>query len=220
MKKELVKIILGTAHRKREPGKQSPDGRLKECEYSRERVNGIKAKLEALGYTVLVDMEAMDLPTAMQCSSVSTERQRELDARVSYVNAACVKYGTENCLYVSIHVNGFGTHGKWEDKRGWSVYTSPGTTKADKLATCLWYAADNNIPKDNRTAMRMDMSDGDPDFEAKLYVLTKTKCAAVLTENLFQDNKEDVDFLLSEEGMHAIERLHVEGIVDFIENEL
>ena len=66
MKKELVKIILGTAHRKREPGKQSPDGRLKECEYSRERVNGIKAKLEALGYTVLVDMEAMDLPTAMQ----------------------------------------------------------------------------------------------------------------------------------------------------------
>ena len=49
MKKELVKIILGTAHRKREPGKQSPDGRLKECEYSRERVNGIKAKLEALG---------------------------------------------------------------------------------------------------------------------------------------------------------------------------
>ena len=51
-------------------------------------------------------------------------------------------------------------------------------------------------------------------------MLTKTKCAAVLTENLFQDNKEDVDFLLSEEGMNAIERLHVEGILDFIENEL
>ena len=64
------------------------------------------------------------------------------------------------------------------------------------------------------------MSDGEPDFEAKRYVLTKTKGAAVLTENLVQDNKEDVDFLLSEEGMHAIERLHVEGIVDFIENEL
>lgn len=27
-----------------------------------------------------------------------------------------------------------------------------------------------------------------------------TKCPAILTENLFQDNKEDVDFLLSEKG--------------------
>lgn len=220
MKKETVKVILGTAHRKRMPGKQSPDGRLKEYEYSRERVNAIKAKLEDMGYTVLVDMSATDLPVNLQCDNAITEQQRELNARVSYVNAACEKYGTSNCLYVSIHVNGWGNQGKWEDKRGWSVYTSPGLTKADKLATCLWYAADKHIPKDNRTAMRMDMSDGDPDFESKLYVLTKTKCAAVLTENLFQDNKEDVDFLMSEEGMHAIERLHVEGIVDFIENEL
>jgi N-acetylmuramoyl-L-alanine amidase len=49
-----------------------------------------------------------------------------------------------------------------------------------------------------------------------LYVLGNTKCPAVLTENLFQDNKDDVDYLLSEAGRHTIARLHVEGIINYI----
>ena len=48
--------------------------------------------------------------------------------------------------------------------------------------------------------IRKDMTDGDPDKESGFYILKHTKCPAVLTENLFQDNKEDVGFLLSEEG--------------------
>jgi N-acetylmuramoyl-L-alanine amidase len=43
-------------------------------------------------------------------------------------------------------------------------------------------------------------------------VLRNTWCPAVLTENLFQDNKEDVDFLLSDEGRQAIVDLHVRTI--------
>ena len=50
-----------------------------------------------------------------------------------------------------------------------------------------------------------------------LYVLNNTKCPAILTENLFQDNADDVSFLLSDEGKHVIERLHVEGIINYIE---
>jgi N-acetylmuramoyl-L-alanine amidase len=49
-----------------------------------------------------------------------------------------------------------------------------------------------------------------------LYVLNNTKCPAVLTENLFQDNKKDVDYLLSDAGIHNIARLHVEGIIRYI----
>ena len=63
----------------------------------------------------------------------------------------------------------------------------------------------------------MDKSDGDRDYEANLYVLTHTNCPAVLTENLFQDNKRDVEFLLSDAGKHAIERLHVEGILKYLQ---
>lgn len=57
------------------------------------------------------------------------------------------------------------------------------------------------------------MTDGDPDKESGFYILKHTKCPAVLTENLFQDNKEDVEFLLSEEGKRAIISLHVWGIM-------
>jgi N-acetylmuramoyl-L-alanine amidase len=43
-----------------------------------------------------------------------------------------------------------------------------------------------------------------------------TSCPAVLTENLFQDNKDDVAFLLSDEGKKKIVDIHVQGILKYI----
>lgn len=60
------------------------------------------------------------------------------------------------------------------------------------------------------------MTDGDPDKEAHFYILKHTKCPSVLTENLFQDNREDVAFLLSDEGKEVITALHVNGIMSYI----
>ena len=64
--------------------------------------------------------------------------------------------------------------------------------------------------------IRKDISDGDPDKEANFYILVHVPCPAVLTENLFQDNKEDVEFLLSEKGKEAITKIHVEGIKNYL----
>lgn len=54
------------------------------------------------------------------------------------------------------------------------------------------------------------------DFESNLYLLKHTKCAAVLTENMFQDSLSDVSFLQSHSGMEAITMLHVEGIREYL----
>ena len=51
-----------------------------------------------------------------------------------------------------------------------------------------------------------------------LAICRDTSCPAVLTENLFQDNKEDVDFLLSEEGKQLITKVHVDGILSYIKS--
>ena len=75
---------------------------------------------------------------------------------------------------------------------GLSAYTSRGQTSADKLADCT------------------DYQDGNPGIEAGFYILKHTRCAAVLTENFFQDNKQNVDFLLSNEGRESIVQLHVD----------
>ncbi|MBR2236334.1 MAG: N-acetylmuramoyl-L-alanine amidase [Prevotella sp.] len=217
MRKKLL-IIIGFAHLLTTPGKRSPDGKFREAIYSREVGREIKAKLEAAGYTVVFDYDGDKLPKTMQTPMAKLEQQRELALRAANVNEFCNQYGKENCIYVSIHVNASPPNdGKWHDARGWCVYTSPGRTKADDLATCLWYRADKNLPHVHKNAIRADWSDKDPDFEAALYVLTKTACPAVLTENLFQDNREDVAYLTSDEGRHAIERLHVEGIIDYIQ---
>ena len=47
-------------------------------------------------------------------------------------------------------------------------------------------------------------------------MLTQTACPAVLSENLFQDNKEDVAFLKSDKGLGACIQLHVQGIENYI----
>lgn len=215
-------VILGTAHGKNVGGKRSPDNSLEEYRYSREIVNRLRTALEARGCVVYVDMPEDVVPLP---------QQQELRLRCSYVNNLCKKYGKDKCLYVSIHVNAAGGEGKWMLAGGWCVYTSKGTTVSDNLAERLYEAAEKHLSgyaeimeegkKDGsysskQTPIRADKSDGDKDMEADFFVLKHTACAAVLTENLFMDNKRDVSFLLSEKGKQSIVALHRDGILNFI----
>lgn len=236
MNKEKTLIILGTPHLGSTPGKCSPDGTFREAVYGREIIADVKPKLEASGYRVVVDYEPLEplkeWTEARKKAGYSAEQSRELSYRVKRVNELCRQYGTANCLYVSIHVNAAASDGKWHGAGGWCCYTSRGRTRGDVLADCMYDAAIANMRPyidiidegkrrgeytEKQTPFRMDMSDGDRDFESDLYVLKHTNCPAVLTENLFQDNRRDVQFLTSDEGRHAIARLHVEGILRFIE---
>lgn len=215
-------VILGTAHGKNVGGKRSPDNSLEEYRYSREIVNRLRTALEARGCVVYVDMPEDVVPLP---------QQQELRLRCSYVNNLCKKYGKDKCLYVSIHVNAAGGEGKWMLAGGWCAYTSNGTTVSDNLAERLYEAAEKHLSgyaeimeegkKDGsysskQTPIRADKSDGDKDMEADFFVLKHTACAAVLTENLFMDNKRDVSFLLSEKGKQSIVALHRDGILNFI----
>lgn len=198
-------IILGTAHLKNTPGKCSPDRKFFEYQYSRSICKEVKTQLEGLGYKVFIDVEEDDLPM---------NSSKELVYRCEFVNDLQKKYG--NCIYISIHVNASSADGKWHNATGWEIWTSVGKTESDKLATCIYDYAKSNFK--NAQKLRTDFSDGDPDKESNFYVLKHTNCPAVLTENFFQDNKKDVEYLESDLGFHQIVRLHVEGIVKFIED--
>lgn len=197
-------IILGTAHLKSTPGKCSPDKKFYEYKYSREICHEVKDILENLGYKVFIDIEDDDL---------NMNQSQELYHRCKIVNDLQKVY--KNCIYVSIHVNGAGDGSKWTNATGWEAYTSTGVTSADRLAECLYESAKKNL---TGKKIRTDFSDKDSDKESNFYVLKHTLCPAVLTENFFQDNKEDVNFLLSEIGRHQIVRLHVEGILKYLQD--
>lgn len=214
-------VILGTAHGSNRAGKHSPDKKISEYKYSREIVAELKKRLEADGYKVFVDIAADEVPTSQSA---------ELRKRCDIVNGFCKTYGKDNCIYVSIHINAAGGDGKWHDAGGWCAYTSRGKTKADELATKLYEAAQFSLCpyahimeegkksgdySSKQRAFRTDYSDGDPDQESDFYVLAHTSCPAVLTENLFQDNKKDVAFLESDLGKNAIIETHRLGIINY-----
>ena len=122
---------------------------------------------------------------------------------------------SKNVLYVSIHVNAAGGDSKWRNATGFAIYTSPGKTKSDDLATCIWNEAERILTPLGKK-LRKDMSDGDPDYEENFYVLKKTSCPAVLTENFFQDCQSDVEWLSSEEGKETVVEYHLRGILRYL----
>lgn len=190
-----MKILLDNGHGSNTPGKRSPDGRLMEYAYAREIAGRVVCELRKLGFDAeLVVNEEVDVPLAERCRRVNG-------------------YKASEAILVSIHCNAAGNGADWMNARGWEAWTSPGSTKADKLADCLYEAAEEYLLG---MKVRKDMTDGDPDKESDFYILKHTKSPAVLTENLFQDNREDVDFLLSEEGKKAVVTLHVKGISKFL----
>lgn len=193
-----MKILIDNGHGEDTAGKRSPDGELREYRYAREIAERLVTELSKRGY----DAERI----------VTEENDISLKERCRRVNDICNKIGTDNVILISIHCNAAG-NGEWmSGARGWEAWTSVGETKADILATYLYDAAEKQGFK-----LRKDMTDGDPDKEGHLYILKHSLCPAVLTENFFMDNKEDVAFLNSSEGKAAIVAAHVNGITKYVE---
>ena len=193
-------ILLDNGHGQDTPGKRSPDGFFREYAYTRFLAKQIQEHLIALGLDarlLVPELEDISLP----------ERCRR-------VNTLCQELGKDQVLLISLHVNAAGNGREWMNARGWSCYTTPGQTRADSLATALYEAAEDWLPGHR---LRKDNRDGDPDIESNFYILRHSSCPAVLTENLFQDNKDDVAFLESGEGAQAIINLHVEGIFRYLQ---
>jgi len=195
-----MKILIDTGHGENTPGKRSPDGKFREYLYVREIADQVVAQLRQRGY----DAERI----VMEFSDVA------LAERARRVNEVCGRLGTKNVILVSIHCNAAG-NGEWMNAKGWSCYTSIGQTKADKLADCFYQVAEEKFAG---RKFRKDLTDGDPDWEAGFYMLKKTKCPAVLTENFFMDNKDDVAYLISPEGRNAVVATHVEAIIKYIQS--
>ena len=66
--------------------------------------------------------------------------------------------------------------------------------------------------------IRTDYSDNDPDWAENFYLLRKTLCVAVLSENFFMDSHSDLEYLQSRAGKQAIVDTHVEGIIEYLES--
>ena len=152
------------------PGKRSPvwpDGEvLYEGEFNRAIVDRLVKMCEANNIDYI--------------NLVATPKDISLKERVDTANRLA-KSSEKPCIYVSIHANGFSD----ESANGWEVFTSPGKTKSDEIATVLYEKAKAEFPE---RKMRTSMGDGDPDKESNFYVLVNTTMPAILSENFFMTN--------------------------------
>ena len=194
-----MKIFIDNGHGLMTAGKRSPDGQFREPFYNREIARRVVSDLLDRGY----DAELL----------VPEDDDVSLAERVRRVNTACFLLGKQNVILVSIHVNAAGNGSKWLNATGWSIYTCKGQTASDKLAECLCQAAIKNFPGHR---IRTDMSDGDMDWEEGFYILRKSLCVAVLTENFFMDSISDLEYLQSRAGKQAVVDTHVEGIIEYL----
>lgn len=186
-------VILDNGHGKETAGKRSPiwsDGsQLFEWEFNRDIVRRIAEKLQDDGvpYRILVP----------------EENDISLSERVKRANEIA-KENNGKVYVLSVHANaGGGT--------GWEVYTSPGETKADAIATVFAEEAQRVFVPDG-WRMRFDYADGDPDKEAAFYILKHTSCPAIVTENFFMDTEKDCRFIMSDDGREQIADMHVAAI--------
>lgn len=202
-------VCLDPGHGSDTPGKRSPYASdkknlpalyFREYEFSRDIVNRIKTELEKHGVEVFI--------------TVTEEKDILLTTRYKRANSHKAKNTNKKYVFISVHSNAAGNGHQWMNARGWSVWTTKGQNYSDKLATCLYNIAEEILPP-LKQKMRKDISDGDPDYESNFTVIYGANMPAILTENMFQDNVEDVQFLLSEEGRQAITDIHVKGILKF-----
>lgn len=100
---------------------------------------------------------------------------------------------------ISLHCNSF----KTEKPNGFEIYTSPGETESDPLATTIYRAFKRRWPEQK---LRADLCDGDPDKESRFRILTGTIGPAVLVEFGFLSNPKERDWLLHD---HTQEQLAI-----------
>lgn len=141
---------------------------------------------------------------------VPEETDISLRERVKRAN----KLYTENnkkTILISIHCNAAGADDKWHSANGWSVFVAQNASSNSKRLAdiiCDAVIADNikvRKPTPNQKY-----------WVQSLAICRDTNCPAVLTENMFQDNKGDVEFLLSNEGKKRLADAHVKGILQYL----
>jgi len=192
-----MKILIDNGHGEKTPGKRSPDETLLEYKWNREVANMICDLLQAEGYDAqLLVPETWDVSLEDRCRRAN----------------AFVKNTT---ILVSIHVNACASDGHWGTAQGWAIYTTKGVTAADRLAECIWNAA-NDTFKSPQKVRSYSAAPYGRDFEADFYILLRSFCPAVLIENFFMDNRADCEYLKTDIGKVTCAEVAVNGIKNYL----
>lgn len=201
-----MKIFVDNGHGCNTAGKRSPDGKHREYLWAREVAASVVEMLRKDGYDAdILVPEEYDVPLSVRCDRV---------------NKICNKLGRNNVILVSIHNNAAGIGTDWMNVSGWCVYVYQGSSgqqasiESKMLADCFFDEAKKLGWK------TLQYLPAQKWWGKNLKILKDTKCPAVLTENFFQDNRKDVEFISSDKGKSEIVCHHVNAIKNYINKQI
>ena len=135
-----------------------------------------------------------------------TEWEQEETDDLSYRTALANDWAAD--IFISLHCNS----AENPSAEGYEVWTSPGDTLGDTLATCLYRQIAAEFPD---RAGRTDYSDGDPDKESRFYVLVHTDAPACLVEMAFISNDAEAALLADAAWQDRYARAIARGVTDY-----
>jgi len=194
--RNIVIIDNGHGTRKYTKGKQSPDGSLYEGEWNRDIAKRLYKELEIIGLNpVLLVPEDEDI---------------SLEKRCAKVNDIIKKNPHDNIILISIHINASPLEG-WDDKAcGESVFVCTNASGASvKLGQYFYEGVIKMNLKGNRCVPSEHV------WRANYKILRGVDCPAILTENLFMTNHNEVKYLLSDKGKETIVNLHIMAVCKY-----
>ena len=135
-----------------------------------------------------------------------TEWEQAETDDLSYRTALANDWGAD--IFISLHCNSAAN----QSAEGYEVWTSPGNTLGDKLATRIYGQIAAEFPD---RAGRTDYSDGDPDKESRFYVLVHTDAPACLVEMAFISNDAEAALLADAAWQDRYARAIARGVTDY-----
>jgi N-acetylmuramoyl-L-alanine amidase len=192
--KGRFKWILDAGHGALTPGKRSPKlksgKQLLEYEFNRDIVKRIHDELNNLGYDSVILVPEVNIGD-------------ELNMRVDRANK--LKTDGKKKIFVSVHGNAFGDGANFNAPKGVETWFFHGSKIGERIATEF----QNKLVRTTRMTDRGIKSRPTQQF----YVLRKTAMPAILTENGFYTNLEEVQNMLDPGFRKLIVDAHVSAIV-------
>lgn len=179
-------VILDPGHGGRDPGALGPNG-TREADIALIVATKVQQRLEP---------------------HVQVAMTREGDHYVSLIDRARFANRFAGAVFLSIHCNS-----ATSPARGHEVWTSPGQTRSDQLATALFDRYCQQIPD---IPARKETGDGDADKEARFTVLTATNGPAALYELEFIHTEAGEEMLTNPASQEAMAVALATGMLDYL----
>ena len=193
-----MKVIIDNGHGSNTKGKRSPkwedSPQLLEFEFNRDIAKRLKSELDLNGIeSVLLVPEEEDISLSERCKRANDIYSED-----------------KNSFLISIHANA--ANGS---ANGWEAHIATTASIKSKLLATKFY--DEAMNEKHKIKTRSPLGNNSP-WMSRFYILLNTHCPAILTENMFMDNKEDCNYILSEKGRKEIVEIHLSAILKYINN--